>query len=343
MGFNFPVPRSSTPAGRLKTRTWARGQRTRYDYDNGGRLGFTRYFTQPSADTGTNPGDDPSTPDVAITYDCLGRQTSQSNGLSTSSFAYDPATLQLDTETLSYDFNGDATPDLVRVLDRSQDSLERPSGYQLKNGSTIEAAASYQYSPTTGRLESVGNGTDTFTYAYTTNSNLLATVTKSGTPTIQTTHTWEANRNVLDVKENKVGSTVISSYDYSVNALGQRTAVDTAGTAFAAGERDRTWSYDALGQVTAESDANNTAYHRGFAYDAIGNRLSSIEGNTDPTQPGATTYTPTALNQYSQISVPSVPSVVPTYDADGNQLASQIRPLGHARQLKLSSPSPRHF
>ncbi|MCU0797651.1 MAG: hypothetical protein MUF31_17150, partial [Akkermansiaceae bacterium] len=86
-----------------------------------------------------------------------------------------------------------------------------------------------------------------------------------------------------------------------------------------------TWSYDALGQVTAESDANNTAYHRGFAYDAIGNRLASIEGNTDPTQPGATTYTPTALNQYSQISVPSV---VPTYDADGNQLASQIRPLG---------------
>ena len=174
----------------------------------------------------------------------------------------------------------------------------------------------------------MGNGTDTFTYAYTTNSSLLASVTKSGTPTIQTTHTWEPNRNVLDVKENKVGSTVISSYDYSVNALGQRTAVDTAGTAFAAGERDRTWSYDALGQVTAESDANNTAYHRGFAYDAIGNRLSSIEGNTDPTQPGATTYTPTVLNQYTQISAPSVPSVVPTYDADGNQLASQIRPLG---------------
>ena len=174
----------------------------------------------------------------------------------------------------------------------------------------------------------MGNGTDTFTYAYTTNSNLLASVTKSGSPTIQTTHTWEPNRNVLDVKENKVGSTVISSYDYSVNALGQRTAVDTAGTAFAAGERDRTWTYDALGQVTAESDANNTAYHRGFAYDAIGNRLASIEGSTDPTQPGATTYTPTALNQYSQISAPSVPSVVPTYDDDGNQLASQIRPLG---------------
>ncbi|MCU0796264.1 MAG: hypothetical protein MUF31_10050 [Akkermansiaceae bacterium] len=37
---------------------------------------------------------------------------------------------------------------------------------------------------------------------------------------------------------------------------------------------------------------------------------------------------PTALNQYSQISVPSEPSVVPTYEADGNQLASQIRPLG---------------
>ena len=80
---------------------------------------------------------------------------------------------------------------------------------------------------------------------------------------------------MVDVKENKLGSTVVSSYDYSVNDLGQRTAVDTAGSALTAGERDRTWSYDALGQVTEESDANNAAFHRGFAYDAFGNVIFS--------------------------------------------------------------------
>ena len=203
-----------TPAGRLKSRTWARGQHTRYDYDDGGRLRYSRYFTQPSADTGTNPGNDPNTPDVAITYDRLGRQASQSNGLATSSFTYDPTTLQLDTETISYDFNLDNTPDLVRVLDRSQDSLGRSTGYELKNGGTTESAAVYNFSPTTGRLNSVGNGADTFTYAYTANSSLLESVTKSGSPVIQTTHTWEPTRNVLDVKENKVGSAVVPSYDY---------------------------------------------------------------------------------------------------------------------------------
>jgi len=44
------------------------------------------------------------------------------------------------------------------------------------------------------------------------NSNLIASVTG---PAHSVTNTWEATRDVLDLKENKVGSTVISSYDYS--------------------------------------------------------------------------------------------------------------------------------
>jgi RHS repeat-associated protein len=306
-----------TPDGKLLTRTWARGVVTTYGYDSANRLVTTTYSN-----------DSDLTPDVTLAYDRLGRPTSQSNGLATSSFSYDPLTLLLDTETLSYDFNGDATPDLVRVLDRSQDALSRSSGYQLKNGSTIEAAASYQYSPTTGRLESVDNGTDTFTYAYTTNSSLLASVTKSGTPTIQTTHTWEANRNVLDVKENKVGSTVISSYHYTVNTLGQRTAVDTAGTAFAAGERDRAWSYDALGQVIKEDYGNNTTADtrdRVFGYDSIGNRKSTAVGSL--TLPGSDTYTANSLNQYTSFTEGG-PAMSPIHDEDGNATTWALRTGG---------------
>jgi hypothetical protein len=71
-----------------------------------------------------------------------------------------------------------------------------------------------------------------FTFSYLADSNLLASVTQSGSPVIQTTNTWEPNRDVLDIKQNKVGSTVISSYDYAVNAIGQRTGVTTSGTAF---------------------------------------------------------------------------------------------------------------
>ncbi|MEN9974137.1 MAG: hypothetical protein RLZZ282_143, partial [Verrucomicrobiota bacterium] len=39
------------------------------------------------------------------------------------------------------------------------------------------------------------------------------------------TNTWEPDRDVLDVKKNRVGSTVVSSYDYAVNSIGQRSAL----------------------------------------------------------------------------------------------------------------------
>ena len=45
--------------------------------------------------------------------------------------AYDAATLVLDTETIAYDLNTDDTPELTRVIDRSQDSLLRSAGYTL--------------------------------------------------------------------------------------------------------------------------------------------------------------------------------------------------------------------
>jgi hypothetical protein len=59
------------------------------------------------------------TPDVTVTYDRLGRQVSQSNGLAKTTFTYDAATLQLDAESVSYDWNGDGIADFSRVIDCS--------------------------------------------------------------------------------------------------------------------------------------------------------------------------------------------------------------------------------
>jgi hypothetical protein len=59
-----------------------------------------------------------------------------------------------------------------------------------------------------------------FSYSYLPSSNLLSAVVG---PIHTVTNIWEPNRDVLDIKQNKVGSTVISNYDYAVNALGQRT------------------------------------------------------------------------------------------------------------------------
>ena len=295
---------SYTPAGRLKIRTWARSITTTYSYDSAGALTTTDYSD--------------ATPDVTILFDKLGRQQSITTAVAKSEFTYDPATLTPDTEILSY--NLDATPgyEFTRVLDRSRDSLNRDTGFQLKSGTTVENQVTYGYSATHGRLATVVGGGDvpspqTFTYGYTLNSNLLQTVTG---PVHTVTNMWEATRDVLDTKENKVGSTVISNYDYAVNAIGQRTGVTTSGSAFPT-LPSWAWGYDALGQVIS-ADSSVTTSDRVYQYDAIGNRIQARDGVTTAT--GTPNYTANALNQYTTIQQGGT-GVSPVYDFDGNATA----------------------
>ncbi len=291
-----------TAAGRLLTRAWARLEGgnhlvTLYGYDSGGRFISTDY--------------DGTTPDVSVSYDCLSRIITQSNGVATCTYAYDGDTLELDTETIAYDFIPGGAPEFTRVIDRSTDTLGRSTGFSLGDGTNpAENQATYAYGATDGRLASVSNATDSFGYAYTSNSaNLLATVTG---PVVTTTNTYEATRDVLDIKSNSVTAGVVSSFDYSVNNLGQRTNVATAGSAFPA-TPNWAWSYNPKGElVTADSSVN--AYDRAFDFDGIGNRLEAVEGTTTLT--GTANYTPNALNQYTAVG-----SVNPVYDADGNATA----------------------
>jgi RHS repeat-associated protein len=263
-------------------------------------------------------GNDPLTPDVIIQNDKLGRQeTVTQHNQSVIDYTYDAATLALDTETISYDLDQDGTADFTRVLDRKPTSLGRDKGWQLKNGVTIENEVTYTYHATTGRLETIGRG-DTpvpseFTYGYLANSSLIETITATAGAVHTVTNVWEPTRNVLDLKQNKVGTTVVSSYDYTVNAIGQRTNVSQDGTAFQA-IRAIGWGYDSLGQVTSADSSENT-HDRAYEYDAIGNRKKSADSLT---LPGTDNYASNALNQYS--SVPSVASI-PSYDDDGNATA----------------------
>ena len=213
---------------------------------------------------------------------------------------------------MSYDLNGDGTPELVREIARTDDDFLRPNGYQLKNGNAIETQAIYGYD-SAGRLGTVSGGgnvssPDLFTYGYTPNSDLLGSVTG---PIHTVTNTWEENRTVLDLKANKVGSTVVSSYDYGVNAIGQRSGVVASGSAFGTAKTTG-WSYDALGQVTSADSTDNVA-DRAYQYDAIGNRKKSADSLS---LPGSDNYTANVLNQYA-----SVAAITPEYDDDGNATA----------------------
>jgi len=282
-----------TAAGRLATRTWARGGSTTYSYDNGGRMISTNYSD--------------STPDVTMAYDAMGRQTTQTNGLATSAFSYNTGNLQIDTETITYNLPG--KPAFSRVIDRSQDNLSRESGWQFKNGTTTENEVSYNYGSTDGRLASVTRASDTFSYLYTPNSSLIASVTS---PVHIVSNVFETTRNVLASKVNKkIDTTTVSSYFYTVNNYGQRTGVTTGGTAFT-GSPSWLWGYNSKGEVV-KADSSEAGLDRAYQYDGIGNRQTG----GDVSSP--ISYTPNILNQYSAIG-----ALTPVHDFDGNMTSGPL-------------------
>ena len=267
-----------------------------------------------------------TTPDVTNTYDRLGRKTSNSSLLSSVlqssvSYSYDPANLALDTETVTIDPDGSGSlPALTRILDRDQDALgrERSTGILPVTNGAAEHSLTYDFD-NSGRLGSVTSPAGTFAYAYTPGSSLIASVAG---PAHTVINTWEPNRDVIDLKENRIPSTntTISGFNYGVNSNGQRTGVQTTGTAFNSTPADWVWGYDALGQVIS-ADSPTSTFDRAYTYDQIGNRKKSADGALVTTGTTATVYDLNPLNQYSQISVPSVQSVVPNHDQDGNATA----------------------
>jgi hypothetical protein len=75
-----------------------------------------------------------------------------------------------------------------------------------------------------------GTGTQTYTYGYLPNSDLLETLTTSHGLTVS--RTYEPQRDVLTHVQNQFGATTISQYDYISDEFAQRTSMTTSGTAF---------------------------------------------------------------------------------------------------------------
>jgi RHS repeat-associated protein len=299
-------------AGRLTSRTWARGVVTTYGYD------------PTMADLATVEYSD-ATPAVDYSYDRLGRPTVITTDLvAQTEFTYRTDNLLPDTEVVQQDLDGNGTVDFQRTFVRQYDALLRSTGYLLESAPTVtEQSLTYGYETVAGRYSSVAAQTlsgpvNTFTYGYdAARPGLLSTVVG---PAHTVTNTWEADRDILNTKTNTAtvsGSTVVSSFDYAVNNIGQRTGVAATGTAFAASS-GWAWGYDSLGQVTSATHTGNTALNQGYDYDDIGNRTQSSVGLSSP---AVTSYTANMLNQYSAITGASAPAVSPSYDADGNQLA----------------------
>lgn len=161
----------------------------------------------------------------------------------------------------------------------------------------------------------MADANNSFNYGYVANSNLIGTVTG---PVHTVTNTWEDYRDVLASKKNKIGTAVISEYDYTVNSMGQRTGVTTAyslGEGVTSNAGSTSWGYDGLGQVIS-ADAPGPDFDRAYLYDTIGNRKKSAPSLT---LPASDNYTANALNQYTAIG-----GLLPVYDDDGNATAYPV-------------------
>ncbi len=327
-----------TNAGRQSSRTWDRGKHTVYSYVNGRQVAVKHYTSNTLATA------DADTADIGIIY----TRTGQPQRMVTSSTANLPGTsieytfgspgLNITQEATKIDpdltfavggsgvtvTEGTVAASIERLLDRKTDNLLRYTGADLRLPDTsLVVGQTLAYHADSGRLDTVTgklNGSDnTFTYSYQANSyGLIASVTG---PAHTVTNTWEGTRDILDKKENKVtGGSNISTFDYSVNAIGQRESVDASGRAFPGGvQADWNWGYDSLGQVVSAEHTHTSASSRHYTFDNIGNRTEHREGTHTTTGGTATSYTPTALNQYSAIA-----SLSPTYDSDGNMTSGPI-------------------
>ena len=338
-GLPSPVSYKYTPGGRLHARTWSRTfispvsglpspVSTTYDYTPDGALSTVDYSD--------------STPDIAYTYHRLGQVSEVRDGILVAgaiadadlryrhTYAFDPATLRPDTET---------------ILTFGQYQLQRHyeaaapgevpgryRGYTLSSASVSSVSSVVYKYDSSGRLQKVTSGPSTFTYAYLPNAALIESVTG---PVHTVSNTYQPFGYGVLSKTNRVGDTVISKFGYTLNDLGQRTAMINTGTAFAQPSQYQ-YRYNEKGEVIAGNRYEGTdPLNPGpaipsdtFAYrfDDIGNRLTATRGApAAPLQKEA--YTANLLNQYtsivSQISNPQI-TVSPVHDADGN-LVSDTR------------------
>jgi len=284
-------------------------------------------------DSLTNTAYSDGTPAVSLMYDAMGRQTNAVDAAGTTKLTYD-AYGSLVREKVSGLYS--------KTLQRHYDDFGRGTGYTIDSTRMTKVG----YEEDTGRIHGVKSGGVWLTNRYLAGSDLRARI-KYGSSGY-TYYTYEDSRDLLAQVRSDFGGDTISQYDYANDALGRRTEIARSGTAMSKTRTDA-YGYNDRNELIysrrgAES-AEITEY--AYAYDDIGNRLSSLDLGTNRT------YTANNLNQYTQISNLCVsargirPPVRPRWKPDARQdldrhLAGLLQRREPPCQLDLRHDEHRH-
>jgi len=280
---------SYTPAGRLHTRTWARGVVTTYQYDNAGSLQALSYSD--------------STSQVNYGYDRLGRQTTVTNGTTVCNWTFNDAGQAL-TETY--------TAGLLNGLSisNSYDSLFRRQNLSVLSGASTLAQTAYGYD-VVSRLANVSDGTNSAVYTYLANSPLVGDIAfQHNGQTVMTTTKQYDYLNRLTAIQNTANYSPVASFNYNYNTASQRTSVTNADSSY------WVYQYDSLGQVTAGkkywADGTPVAGQQfTYNFDDIGNRKTTASGgDASGANLRSANYTANNLNQVTSRDIPGYVDVL---------------------------------
>lgn len=266
-------------AGRVTTRTWARGVVTNYTYYGTGDLQAVGYSDE--------------TPAVAYAYDAKGRMTALIDTAGTHSYTYDAQGV-LDTETVA---GGQLSG---MILDVGAGAGGRMEALGLQFGGGTLTAHSFGYDSATGRMSTVSGDGVTATYGYRSGRDQVETTTitgNGGADLLTHTRTFDGDR-LVSVIAAKDGTTV-ESYSWGYDGAGRRESATLA-----TGDRWE-YSYNTRSEVTGgvrKSAAGNVlpGYEFGYSFDAIGNRMESWREATG----SRSAYEANALNQYLNRTIP---------------------------------------
>ncbi|MBI4245416.1 MAG: RHS repeat protein [Planctomycetes bacterium] len=276
-------------ASNLKTRKDPKGQMVTYDYDALNQLDFKTY----SSDGST----------VDYVYDMGSRLIDVVNSTGTIHNDYDAVNrltqvIYPDTKSVSYEYDANSNrtkltyPDLTHIT-YEYDELNRLTDIKDQAAQVI---ANYSYDTLSRRAQlNLANNT-------------------------RTTYTYDPIDRLSQIKNQQINpQTTLSQYDYAYDNAGNRKTMTTM-------EDTHQYTYDDLYQMTnADYPEGFSFADTAFAYDAAGNRISTING-------GITNYTTNNLNQYTRVG-----NVDYIYDANGNLTLDGMNTYAYDEENRLTT------
>jgi RHS repeat-associated protein len=255
--------------GNVTSKTDRKNQTILYVYDALNRLSHKGY---------------PDATGVDYAYDLAGKIKQATDPTGSYGFAYDNMDRMIGTTT-QYSF----LPGNTHINSYSYDAASDRTGFTAPDGSTN----TYSYD-TLGRLSTLTNSlTGQFSYSY---DNLSHRISLNRPNGVNTSYNYDSISRLLNVLH-KSGATTLDGAAYTYDNAGNRIAK----TNFLNSVMEH-YTYDPIYQLTQVTQG--TATMESYSYDAIGNRLSSLDMSS------------CVYNSSNELT--STPSTTFTYDNDGN-------------------------